>query len=123
MYLTKRFCSRLVLVLVLLAMCAGVAPAKSVTLQVTMWGNNAQKDLFESLCADFAKNDPEVDKVNITLVAQDYKNKVALMFLGGTPPDLVFLDSLYSKEWFAAGFIMDIESYLKQQPVNTHPMR
>lgn len=96
----------------------GAVQAQGITLQLTMWGNAAQKDLFQALCDQFAASDPEVDKVDITLTA-DYKNKVATMLIANTPPDVAFIDSVYSKEWFAAGFFMDIEQYMKKDPINT----
>ncbi|HHW08559.1 MAG TPA: sugar ABC transporter substrate-binding protein [Firmicutes bacterium] len=100
----------------MLSVSAGVSAG--ITLTMTMWGNQPQKELFDKLAAEFAESDPEVDRIVITQISTQYRDKLAVMVAGGTPPDIMLLDSFNSKEAFAAGWTLDLEPLLARGEID-----
>ena len=79
---------------------------------MTMWGNDQQRRLFEEIAAEFVASDPEVTKVQIIQTPTEYRERLLVMLAGGTAPDVAFLDGENSKDFFAAGLMRELDSYI-----------
>lgn len=111
--------SRLVLVTVLLVSLLGIAPAavlgQTTTLQLVMYGSNAEA--WQGIADAFHEANPDI-LVEVQLFPYgEYPEKILVMFASGNPPDLFQTWAQYKSQWVHLGLLDDVTDRWKQSNV------
>jgi len=101
------------LVMVLLAIVTSAENAQ-IELIYTMWAGAGQLPTMEAVLADFEDEHPNV-KVKVILPSGDYHEKLTVMFAGGSPPDVFWINEPFVR-FHKAGWLMDLTSFIESDP-------
>lgn len=87
---------------------------KQVKLQFSIWGNDAQKAMYEGLVAEFKKTNPHIDVEIITIPFADYQQKLSIMLASKTAPDIGWLAERMIPQFLESGQLVDIAAGVKE---------
>ncbi|OUM97540.1 MAG: ABC transporter substrate-binding protein [Thermobacillus sp. ZCTH02-B1] len=90
--------------------------SKPVSLTLTMWGSEQDKNTMEERLAIVKNLYPHIT-VEVNLVAGDYDQKVQTMIAGGTPPDIMMLAENY-QVYASKGQIIPLDDYIASHQVD-----
>ncbi|ANE45159.1 hypothetical protein SY83_01075 [Paenibacillus swuensis] len=84
--------------------------AKPVELNLSIWGDENRKKLYEDLMAKYTETHPNV-KVDVMLIPfNDYQQKLSIMSASKSGPDLVWLSERMVPQFLDSGQLLDISS-------------
>ena len=58
------------------------------------WGSITEVKILEKAISEFEKTNPDI-KINFIHIPQNYFQKIHLLFVSNTPPDVIFINNLY----------------------------
>jgi multiple sugar transport system permease protein len=82
-------------------------------LTILHWGDRAEDEIVESLCASFEKAHPTIKIKRINATAA-YTSKLQTMIAGGSPPDVFFWNSHMLPQYVGQGIIRPIDDFLAE---------
>ncbi|MFP7298612.1 ABC transporter substrate-binding protein [Neobacillus niacini] len=112
-----------VLVIVLIAGCSsgksnttGDSSDDKVTLTLLhRWPNEPFKSYFEEAVEEFKKENPDVEFNIISVLNEDYKQKINVQLGSDNPPDIFFTwAGEYGKKFIRDGIALDLTSYVEE---------
>ena len=85
------------LCIVLFVCCSCTKSAKE-EITFSSWGSVTEVKILEKLISDFEKSNPEI-KINFIHIPQNYFQKLHLLFVSNTEPDVIFVNNLYLPQY------------------------
>jgi len=96
----------------------GTSQGGTTTISMMGWGSPLEKQNVQKGLDMFQQQHPDI-KVKWIHVPQDYFTKLKTALAGGTPPDVFWTGNL--ADYVSRGVVMDITSYVEQDPVIGKP--
>jgi multiple sugar transport system substrate-binding protein len=85
--------------------CAGCAkPDDRTVVQFASWGSRSEVEIIKPVLAEFEAQNPDI-KVDFMHIAQNYFQKIHLLFASNTAPDVIFINNLYLPVYANAGVL------------------
>lgn len=81
-----------------------------VKLKFSMWGNDAQKMMYEGLIAEFKKTHSNIEVEIVVIPFADYQQKLSIMLASRTAPDVGWLADRMIPQLIESGQLADISS-------------
>lgn len=78
---------------VLFLLCACTKEPKE-EITFSSWGSVTEVEILNKVISDFEKNNPDI-KINFIHIPQNYFQKIHLLFVSNTEPDVIFINNLY----------------------------
>lgn len=100
----------------------GAAAAQEpVKLKFSIWGNDAQKAMYESLIGKFEHLHPGTEVEIMTIPFADYQQKLSIMLASRTAPDVGWLAERMIPQLLESGQLVDIAAEVKEDPGYNYP--
>jgi multiple sugar transport system substrate-binding protein len=81
---------------------------KKVHLQLSIWGNDAQKSMYEELLAKYTEENPNVSVEVLTIPFSEYQQKISILKAGGATPDVLWLADVMIAQFLNTDQLTDI---------------
>lgn len=89
---------RLLSLLIIVLLCCSCGKNKSEEITFSSWGSVTEVKILEKLIYDFEKINPDI-KINFMHIPQNYFQKIHLLFVSNTEPDVIFINNLYLPQY------------------------
>lgn len=83
---------------------------KKTTVQFASWGSESEIKILKPIIAEFEKKNPDI-KVEFFHIPQNYFQKIHLLFVSNTAPDVLFINNLYLPIYADAEVLEDLTLY------------
>ncbi len=83
---------------------------KRTTVQFASWGSESEISILKPILAEFEKENPDI-KVEFFHIPQNYFQKIHLLFVSNTAPDVVFMNNHYLPIYANAQVLEDLTLY------------
>ena len=85
-------------VALLLVICASSFIDTRTAIKFASWGSKTEVDIIKPIIEEFEKENPTI-RVEFMHIPQNYFQKIHLLFASKTPPDVLFINNLYSQTY------------------------
>lgn len=100
----------------------GAAAAQEpVKLKFSIWGNDAQKAMYEELIGKFEQLHSGLEVEIMTIPFADYQQKLSIMLASRTAPDVGWLAERMIPQLLESGQLADIAAEVKEDPGYNYP--
>lgn len=83
-------------------------PKKDITLQFSIWGNDAHKAMYEGLAEKFKELQPHVNVEIMTIPFNEYQQKLSIMLSTNSAPDIAWMAEKHIPQFMGADQILPI---------------
>lgn len=89
---------KLLSLLFVLILCCSCGKNSYEVVTFSSWGSITEVKILEKLILDFEKSNPEI-KISFIHIPQNYFQKIHLLFVSNTEPDVIFINNLYLPQY------------------------
>lgn len=87
------------------------------TIQVANWASADELELEEQIAQEFMKLYPDI-RVVVESIPNNYKEKIMITMAAGTPPDVLYLDSVIIPTFINRGLLEDLRPFTDEYGVD-----
>lgn len=88
---------------------------KPVELQLSIWGNDSHKKMYEEMFERYKKNNPNVSIDVLIIPFTDYQQKISIMKASGHAPDIAWLSDIMIPHFLETNQLIDISNLSKDE--------
>jgi multiple sugar transport system substrate-binding protein len=113
----KKLFALSILVILLLTACGGKTDTSGkAAINMMMWGDPAELDVWNQIVADFESANPDI-AVSVEVSDWDsYWTKLKTLLAANTPPDIFAIDAPYYLDYQSKGVLRNLQSYIDADP-------
>ena len=123
--MSRRKASAVVALLALVALGLSVLPGctrdPSDVLRFMIWGSPEEVAVVQGFLRDFKSEHPDIHVQVEVAPPFGYRDKLQILFLGGNPPDVMYLDQDHLPAFADRGWLLDLEPYLERDRAEVDP--
>jgi multiple sugar transport system substrate-binding protein len=91
---------------------------KKVHLQLSIWGNDTHKAMYEELLAKYTEENPNVTVEVLTIPFSEYQQKISILKAGGATPDVLWLADVMIAQFLNTDQLTDISALQTDKDYN-----
>jgi multiple sugar transport system substrate-binding protein len=101
------------------AAAAGGTASGTVQIRATWWGDTKRNDMYDSIVAEFEKENPGITVIREPASWVDYWDKLSVQAAGGNAPDFIAMHPQYAADYVPRGVIEPLEAYIADGTLST----
>lgn len=92
-------------------------PPQKTVIKFSSWGSQSEIAIIKPILSEFEKENPDI-KVEFMHIAQNYFQKLHLLFASNLPPDVIFINNLYLPIYADAGMLEKLNNQFDEKLFN-----
>lgn len=95
------------------------ATTKKSEIRFTWWGDTKRHDVYNAICDEFEKANPNIKVVREANSWADYWDKLATQVGGGNAPDVMGMHPQFAADYAARGALADLQPFMDDGTIET----
>lgn len=87
-------------------------PTEEITLKLSIWGNDARKEVFEGLAEKYEEMNPGITVEVLLIPFAEYMQKVSIQIASNTAPNVIWLAEKMVPQFIESGNLVDLSANL-----------